>query len=75
MEVQTQHSVFLRLIRATGPTSCIRVCESVGKFARFLHSHQIHHDIALVVQVMSPLKDGLYHDFELIEGIWDHAFR
>ena len=28
-----------------------------------------------IVQVVSPLRAGLYDDFELIEGIWDHALR
>lgn len=27
------------------------------------------------MQVVSPLKDGLYDDFDLIEGLWDHALR
>ncbi len=27
------------------------------------------------MQVVSPLRDGLYDDFDLIEGLWDHALR
>ncbi len=37
-----------------------------------LHTHMNrHHNM----QVVSPLRDGLYDDFDLIEGLWDHALR
>lgn len=26
-------------------------------------------------QVLSPLKDGIVADWDIVDSIWDHAFR
>lgn len=47
-------------------------CVCLQRTAEGLHADGIEqHE----VQVLSPLKDGLYNDFDLIEGLWDHALR
>ena len=32
-------------------------------------------DYSSPVQVEPTLKDGLYSDWEALEGVWDHAFK
>lgn len=31
--------------------------------------------IFLCLQVLSPFKDGIVADWDIVDSIWDHAFR
>lgn len=32
-------------------------------------------DVGLSCQVISPIRDGMVVDWDIVENIWDHAFR
>lgn len=53
----------------------VQKCTPVHRCVSLTVGKRIAAQARRIVQVVSPLRDGLYNDFELIEAIWDHALR
>uniref|UniRef100_A0A6N2N2J3 Actin-related protein 4 n=1 Tax=Salix viminalis TaxID=40686 RepID=A0A6N2N2J3_SALVM len=58
-------SSYLLAVFLEGEVGLFRLCESFRVFLSFTAFHQ----------VLSPLKDGIVADWDIVDSIWDHAFR
>lgn len=56
---------YLLVVFLKGQVELFRLCD---KFMVFLSFSAFH-------QVLSPFKDGIVADWDIVDSIWDHAFR